>query len=363
MANAPDVPIELSQALETLHKLQGAAPAATASKLRQISALLRTLADENAYLNTLIFEDMGGPAIAPQVPAPPAPAAQPPQPVFDFDLDYELGLLEEPDAQPEAEMPAMTVVPAESLIATSESRTVTGLLRSAEQDAETTALFSGLNDSLRPPLIAIRGRAELVQVGFLGQITPEQDQWLEAVQENTDRAFAVLDAIQDMIALKKGQVRIEPMNFISTDLLAEAWDRIRDRARQFNHEITIQAPDVVPLARGDFYQALTVLTDMLDNAMRYTPPGGQIRMSVDNLGTDVLFNVADTGIGLTPEDLDHVGQPFWRGTHQRLVRAHNGTGLRLYIAKQILALQDGEMIFSGEPNLGSTFSFTLRTPD
>ncbi|MBL8164812.1 MAG: HAMP domain-containing histidine kinase [Anaerolineae bacterium] len=367
MANAPDVPIELSQALETLQKLQGAAPAATASKLRQISALLRTLADENAYLNTLIFEDMGGPAIAPQVPAAPAPPLQPPQqqPAFDFDLDYELGLLGEAEEPPEAEpeAPAMTVFPAESLIATTESRTVTGLLRSAEQDAETTALFSGLNDSLRPPLIAIRGRAELVQVGFLGQITPEQDQWLQAVQENTDRAFAVLDAIQDMIALKKGQVRIEPMNFISTDLLAEAWDRIRDRARQFNHEITLQAPDVVPLARGDFYQALTVLTDMLDNAMRYTPPGGQIRMSVDNLGTHVLFNVVDTGVGLTPEDLDHVGQPFWRGTHQRLVRAHNGTGLRLYIAKQILALQDGEMIFSGEPNLGSTFSFTLRTPD
>lgn len=358
MANAPDVPIELSQALETLNRLQSAAPPATAVKLRQISALLRTLADENAYLNTLIFEDLGG---APAASAPSPPPA--PQIALDFDLGYELELMDEAQPPPEAQMPGMTVVPAESVIATNESRTVTGLLRSAEQDAEMTALFSGLNDSLRPPLIAIRGRAELVQIGFLGQITPEQDQWLQAVQENTDRAFAVLDAIQDMIALRKRQVRVEPMNFISTDLLAEAWDRIRDRARQFNHEVIIQAPDVVPLARGDFYQALTVLTDMLDNAVRYTPPGGQIRMSVDNLGTHVLFNVADTGIGLTPEDLDHVGQPFWRGTHHRLVRAHNGTGLRLYIARQILALQDGELIFSGEPDLGSTFSFTLRTPD
>jgi two-component system sensor histidine kinase/response regulator len=86
-------------------------------------------------------------------------------------------------------------------------------------------------------------------------------------------------------------------------------------------------------------------------------------MSVDNLGTHVLFSVADNGIGLTPEDIEKIGRPFWRGNHQRLVRAHAGTGLHLYLAKQILALQDGELIYSGEPGVGSTFSFTLRTPD
>jgi signal transduction histidine kinase len=186
---------------------------------------------------------------------------------------------------------------------------------------------------------------------------------LQAIQENTNRAFSVLDAIQEMIAIQKGEIRLDPVNFISTDLLSEGWERIRDKARFYNHEITIQAPDVVPLARGDFYQSLLVLTDMLDNALRYTPTGGQIRLSVDSLGTHALFSVADTGIGLTPDDLNHIGQPFWRGDHHRMVRQHPGTGLRLYLAKQILALQEGELIFSGEPGLGSTFSFTLRTPD
>jgi signal transduction histidine kinase len=225
-----------------------------------------------------------------------------------------------------------------------------------------TSLFAGLNDALRPPLIAIRGRAELVQAGLLGQITAEQDQWLQAIHENTDRAFAVLDALQEMIALQQGRVQLEALNFISTDLLAEAWERLRDQARALNHQITIHAPETVPLAHGDFYQSLIILTDLLSNALRYTPPGGGIRLSVDNLGTHVLFNVADNGIGLAPEDLEYIGRPFWRGSH-RLVRQHPGTGLRLYLAKQVLALQGGELIFSGEPDLGSTFSFTLPAPE
>jgi signal transduction histidine kinase len=322
-------PISLNQALETLAKLQGAAPVGTANKLAQVGDLLQALSEENAYLSTLLVDDGVAPMSAPKT-APRTPIVEP------------------------------------SPIRSTSAPTVTSMLRDmkAEEESDpTAALLTGLNDALRPPLVAIRGRAELVQGGLLGQITAEQEQWLGSIHENTERAFAVLDAVQEMVQLQKGQVKINWLNFISTDLLTEAWGRLRDRARTLNHEITIQAPETVPLARGDFYQTLIVLTDMLDNAVRYTPPGGQIRMSVDNLGTHVLFNVVDNGIGLRPEDMEKVGRPFWRGDHHRLVRQHNGTGLRLYLAKQVLALQEGEMIFSGEPGLGSTFSFTLRTPE
>lgn len=325
MTTGQPPPLNLSQALETLAKLRAAAPAAMASKLAQVGDLLQSLSDENAYLSTLLLEDGIAPAAAPT----PAPAASP-------------------------------------IRSSTEMRTVTSMLRDMKSEVETdptAALLTGLAEALRPPLVAIRGRADLVQGGLLGQITPEQDQWLGAIHENTERAFAVLDAVQEMVQLQKGQVKINWLNFISTDLLTEAWGRIRDRARALNQDITIHAPETVPLARGDFYQSLIILADMLDNAVRYTPPGGQIRMSVDNLGTHVLFSVADNGIGLTADDLEKIGRPFWRGDHNRLVRQHSGTGLRLYLAKRILALQEGEMIFSGEPGVGSTFSFTLRAPD
>jgi signal transduction histidine kinase len=320
--------ISLNQALELLGRLQVAAPQPTAVKLGQIRALLEHYAEENTFLNTALVEK---------------PASNP---VFTTIPD-DLMLIDEADANPADkdkpppdEESAVDLLPENAL-----------------------GLFAGLNDALRPPLVAIRGRAELVQAGFVGQITVEQDNWLQAIHENTGRAFAVLDALQEIIALKKGQVRIDPVTFVATDLLTESWERMRDKARHYDHDITIQAPDIVPLVRGDFYQSLIVMSDLLDNAMRYTTPGGQIKMSVDNLGTHVLFSVVDNGIGLAPEDLEHVGKPFWRGTRHRLVRQHNGTGLRLALAKQVLALQDGELIFSGEPGQGSTFSFTLPLPE
>jgi signal transduction histidine kinase len=315
MAGTPS--INLNRALEALSELQDTSPPSVAHLLGQIGALLQSLADENAYLNTLLTEGM--PLTSPAVE----------------DLTR------------------------------SSTKTVTALLSqqaTIEEDSP-QYLLMGLNEVMRPPLIAIRGRAELVQAGMLGGLSEEQEQWLQAIHENTDRAFAVLDAMQQVLALQNGQVQIGWSNFISTDLLSEAYDRIRDKAQARQHEVTIHAPEVVPLARGDFYQSLIILTDLLDNAVRYTPEGGQIRLSVDNLGTHVLFSVADNGVGLTEDDLLHVGQPFWRGEHQRLVRQHPGTGLRLYLARHILALQQGELIFSGEAGVGSTFSFTLLAPE
>jgi len=332
--------IDLDQALEILNRLTAAAPGNTAAKLAQVTVLLKQLSDENTYLNSLVLDNI--PALSEPMQPVPRPVSD--VPMDDYD-DYVKLMGTEPYPENHYDDDSALVI-SDNL-----------------PPVEALPLFNGLTDSLRPPLVAIRGRAELVQGGLLGQITPEQDTWLEAIQENTRRAFAVLDAVQEMIAIQTGKVRIEPVNFLSTDLLSEAWEHTRDQAKQYGHNVTIQAPDLVPLAHGDFYQSLIILTNLLDNAMRYTPPGGQIKLSVDNLGTHVLLSVADNGIGLKPEDMEHIGKPFWRGSHHKLVRAHAGTGLHLYLAKQILALQDGELIFTGELGTGSTFSFTLPIPE
>lgn len=304
--------LSVAQALALLGKLRQAAPPATGDKLAQVAALVENLAEENAYLNALVSENAGLLAAppAPLEPLPPAPAAEPP--------------------------------PADGLV----------LLD----------LLAGVNDALRAPLVAIRERAEMVQTGLLGQITDEQEYWLTAIYSNTERAFRLLDTVQQIIAIEQGRVKIERTNFVSTDLLEEAHRRAAGLIAERRHRLGLAVPESVPLATGDFYQSLVVLADLLDNAARYTPEGGTIRLSVDSLGTHVLFSVADSGIGLSAEDLANVGRPFWRADRHPLVRLHTGTGLRLFLAKLVLAQQSGELIFSGEPGTGSTFSFTLPSP-
>ncbi len=288
------------EALDMLSKLEQAAPTATARRLRQIQRLIQDLSAENEYFNTLVTENT---------------------------------------TMLEPEQPQPQIIP----------------------DSNLLMLLAGMNDGMRAPLVAIRGRAELIQAGFLGQITDEQNVWLNAIEENTTRAFALLDTVQQIVDLQSGKTHLEPANFVPTELLEEARDRVIDAATTRQHEISIHVPETVPLAYGDFYNALIILTDILDNAIYYTPPGGSIRLSVDNLGTHALFSVVDNGIGLTAEDTSSIGQPFWRGSN-RLVRQHPGNGLRLFLAQQVLTLQESELIFSGEPGLGSTFSFILPIP-
>lgn len=313
-------PASVPAALELLTRLRNAAPPATSDKLQQVIALIQNLSAEAAFFNARVTEDVT--------------------------------VLEEAAHERDSSAPPQIVVEKP-------------LLADQPIAGENTALdiLSGMNDALRAPLVGIRGRAELLQAGLLGQITPEQAQWLAAIHENTNRSFRLLDAVQYLLTLARGEVQVDWSSFIASELITEAEKRLRERVEARHHEVIVQIPDSVPLARGDFYQSLLVFSDLLDNAVRYTPKGGQIRLSVDSLGTHVLFSVADNGIGLRPEDLEHVGKPFWRGEYHPLVRQNAGTGLSLFLARHVLAMQGGELIFSGEPGMGSTFSFTLMAPN
>lgn len=309
-------PASISTALELLNRLSSAAPPATAAKLDQVTALIQDLSAETAFLSAQIFEN---PALLYQ----PHPA--------------------QPTAPPAIESGALPDTP-------------------LADDSTAFDMLAGMNDAMRAPLVAIHGRAELLSAGTLGQITEEQAQWLLAIHENAQRAFRLLDAVQQLIAMQRGEMQVDWSHFVATDLLEEAYARVLNRASARGHELALAVPESVPMVHGDFYQSLLVLTDLLDNAIRYTPPGGTIRLSVDGLGTHVLFSVADNGIGLRSEDMDTVGRPFWRGEHHPLVRQHPGTGLSLFLARRLLALQGGELIFSGEAGVGSTFSFMLTSP-
>lgn len=313
-------PASIPAALELLNRLSDAAPPATAAKLEQVAALIQELSEEAAFLNAQVFED----AAQLSKPAPAVPSQ--PTPVM---TDSEAAAVPE---QPLAD------------------------------DTTVFEMLVGVHDALRGPLVAIHGRAELLSAGMHGQISEEQAQWLGDIQESTQRAFRLMDSIQQLIAMQRDEVQVDWSDFVATDLLEEAYSRVINRASARGHELNLSLPESVPMVHGDFYQSLVVLTDLLDNAVRYTPSGGSIRLSVDALGSYVLFSVADNGIGLRTEDMDSVGKPFWRGDHHPLVRQHPGTGLSLFLARRMLALQGGELIFSGEWGVGSTFSFMLTSP-
>ncbi|MEO8396703.1 MAG: sensor histidine kinase [Chloroflexota bacterium] len=214
-------------------------------------------------------------------------------------------------------------------------------------------------DMMRVSMDLVSAQSEGLRGGKLGRVTTEQADCLQLIHEHSSSAGSLLETLDVIALLHMDALRVEPLVFSGLDLLAAAWQQHFDDSELREHHITVYADDPLPQVKGDYRQILTILSDLLDNAIRYTPFGGMIRMTAETLGTHVLFSVADNGIGLTPEEMVLMGQPFWRSLRQPLVRQHPGTGLRIYLAQQLLQLHGSELLFSGEPGMGSTFSFAL----
>ncbi|MFN8452494.1 MAG: ATP-binding protein [Anaerolineae bacterium] len=213
--------------------------------------------------------------------------------------------------------------------------------------------------ALKPSLHIVQAQAEAMRAGRLGRITTEQADCLKLINEHAATTLSLIESLDTIRLVQQGLLHIEQSVFSPLDVLAEVWQRHNQDAEQREHHINIHADDPIPPVVGDRRFILTILSDMLDNAIRYTPFGGMIRVRAETLGTHVLFSIADNGIGLNSDDMLHIGEPFWRARHQALVRQNPGTGLRLHIARLILELHGSDLLFSGEPSMGSTFSFML----
>ncbi|NDJ60218.1 MAG: HAMP domain-containing histidine kinase, partial [Chloroflexi bacterium] len=235
----------------------------------------------------------------------------------------------------------------------------TGLLGDGHIDVPDAAqLISSMNEVLKPVLVLMRAQTELLEDGPLAGAT-DQAEMLYTLRDNAESALRLLDSIEQMLQLREGRLKVAVAEIDPAQMIAGIGEPLKMRAAARNHRLSVQVDAGLPLIRADYDRTVTIINDLVDNAIRYTPRDGASRLTVDNVGTHVVFSVADNGIGLTPEDLEYIGQPFWRSQHRELVRRLRGTGLRLFLARQVLELQNGALFFSGEEHVGSTFSVAL----
>jgi signal transduction histidine kinase len=401
---------DLDTALRTLSRMQNAAPPVAANRISNVMTLLLRLNAENEYLNARLMESLIVPSeFEPPVDAedtPVKPLNTPDVPILEelfrvdrsstvdlfssFDAELftdempavststELGMTSEADAHLDFYQHLEAIIaertlpddddPSQIIELSEEERQAlartlhSGWLPQLKNDLElpdADALFARINEVFKPSLILLRGQAESLCEGKLGRLSSNQLDALKLMLSNAENALALLDSFELLHQLRQHSLSVQLQDFKAEELLSAAQQVVQARANAHEHHIMLQADDTLPLVRADFERSLIILIDILDNAIRYMPNDGSVRVSADTLGTHVLITVADNGIGLTPEDCDQVGKPFWRAMRQPLVRHHPGSGLRLFLAKRILEVQGGELFFSGEPNLGSSFSFTL----
>lgn len=205
---------------------------------------------------------------------------------------------------------------------------------------------------LRNPLSAITMKAALLRRGADSEKTRRQ---AESIENVTMRMEYLIRTMLDVSTMEAGKFSVTPVSCDVEDLLREAMDLFAtlSASKQVRLEQRITAPGLA--IRADRERVLQVLSNLLGNALKFTPPGGHVILSLDRQGTDARFGVLDTGPGIAPEHLPNVFDRFWKAE----TPGKNGTGLGLFIAKGIINAHGGSIWVEGEPGQGARVYFTL----
>src|SRR5205807_9755264 len=185
------------------------------------------------------------------------------------------------------------------------------------------------------------------------------------IDSEATRLMKLVDDLMDLSRLESKAVSMEPAPVRLDQLAVEAVSRMRPQAERHLVSLRLRgaAPDAAPdhaagTALADRDRIVQVLTNLLDNAIKFTPEGGTVEVSVGGTPSEVAVSVSDTGPGIPPDDLPRVFDRFYRAERSRS-RGAGGTGLGLAIAKHIVEAHGGRITVTSRANAGRTFTFTL----
>lgn len=219
--------------------------------------------------------------------------------------------------------------------------------------------IANISHELRTPLTHVRGYQDLLLSGDLGEMNEPQSMALRTMQKSTDRLERL---IEDLILFATAERTQLPVQWLPVNLRAlceEIIAQVQPKALDHQHQLILTTPNEIPDVYGDHEKIGWVLHQLIDNAIKFTPPGGKI--SVDLVPDDlhVTVRVIDTGIGIPPNRLSEVFEPFHQLDNSS-TRKYGGTGLGLSLAKKIIEAHDSSIQVISEMGRGSRFSFALK---
>lgn len=229
---------------------------------------------------------------------------------------------------------------------------------------------SVVSHELRTPLTAIKGYVQHLirrierrmrqgqQEKALPAEMPENYDLrnLHIVQSQTERLERLVNDLLDLSQMQAGQLSLQYSDFFLADVLAESVHSAQVSAEQHTIFLDIQVPDTKVTA--DRSRVGQVIGNILDNAIKYSPQGEQVKVLLQEYEGEYLISVIDQGIGVSPELFDHIFERFYR-VRNVASRQYAGIGLGLYVAKAIVEAHGGRLWFANNTSVGSTFYFTL----
>jgi signal transduction histidine kinase len=229
-----------------------------------------------------------------------------------------------------------------------------------EVDRRSGAFVSTVSHELRTPLTSILGYLELMQDGSVGPIAPEQQDVLDAVQRNSGR---LLELVEDLLTVSRLEgnallLASEPVDLRT--IVSSAVSAVVLAGRSLS--LGWDAPDAAVTILGDAAQLRRVVSQLLANAVTFTPDGGRVDVSVTTEGCSAVLTVADTGIGIAYEEQRNVFHRFYRSAATERLAAP-GSGLGLAISRGLVHQHGGAIQLESHPGSGTTVTISLPLAD
>jgi signal transduction histidine kinase len=215
---------------------------------------------------------------------------------------------------------------------------------------------------LRSPLTVISGVINFFTSGRLGDLTPEQKNMVSMMERNTQSLIELVNDLLDASKLESGTMRLDLASIELGGLVRELREGMLPMAREKGIALEESVPEDLPPLVADRPKLRRVLVNLLSNALKFTPKGGRVEVSAAPEGRFVRVSVSDTGVGVAPEDMERLFDKYEQA-RSRATRSEKGTGLGLYITRQLVELHGGKIEARSELGKGSTFSFTIPTAE
>lgn len=218
--------------------------------------------------------------------------------------------------------------------------------------------ISIVSHQLRSPLSNLKWAIELLMSGRLGKVEEKQTEYFHILKENSARMH---ELISDLLVIS----RMETAGFFSkktpfslTELTKEIIERFSVFAKSSNISIVLDSRERMSDVIASSNHIQLVVENFLDNAIRYVKQSGDIKIKIENRNGKIYFEIKDNGVGIPNDDQKYIFQKFFRAKNVMKYQTQ-GSGLGLYIAKNIIEKSNGKIGFKSKENEGSTFWFTL----
>jgi signal transduction histidine kinase len=226
-----------------------------------------------------------------------------------------------------------------------------------EASRHKSEFLASMSHELRTPLNAVIGFTEVLLERYFGEINAKQEEYLRDVLSSGQHLLSLINDILDLSKVEAGRMELELGTFDLGPVLAAGLVMVRERASRGGVALSLDAGEGVGEIEADERKVKQVLFNLLTNAVKFTPDGGAVGVSARRADGWVEVAVADTGVGIAPEEQDRVFEEF--GQARSAAGQSEGTGLGLTLCKRFVELHGGTISVASEVGLGSTFTVSL----